>query len=200
MEISKFQLQDSCKEGRRGTLYSTGLSRQRMPWADVTMENSRVNTLLLPLVWVRRWGDRRFAVAPAYPGPSLNITQGPRAVCWVRPGGVPECQPPLATALRLLHRPTHMPALPHQDTHSPPGKSAKCGLRVLSQAPPCRDGCQNGIRHGRKFMDCPARSHSTSNPTVRAWLLCSRLQWDTLSSFREKPQPTSQWCHTEGGF
>jgi hypothetical protein len=33
-----------------------------MPWADVTMENSRVNTLLLLLVWLRRWRDRKLMV------------------------------------------------------------------------------------------------------------------------------------------
>lgn len=46
-------VQDSCKEGRQGTPYSTGLSRQRMPSAAVTMENSRENradTFLLLLV------------------------------------------------------------------------------------------------------------------------------------------------------
>lgn len=65
MEIGKCQLQDSCKEGRQGTLYGPGLSREKMPWADVTMENSRdkrVNTLLLLLVWLRKWGDRTIMV------------------------------------------------------------------------------------------------------------------------------------------
>lgn len=66
MEIGKCQLQNSCKEGRQGTLYSTGLSRERMPWADVIMENSRdkkgQHTFLLLLVWLRRWGDRKLMV------------------------------------------------------------------------------------------------------------------------------------------
>lgn len=88
----------------------------------------------------------------------------------VWPRGTPECQPPLATARRLLHRPTHLPALPHQDTHSPPGKSAKCGLRVLSQAPPCGDGCQDGICPGRKCMIVPPDpTVPLSNPSVNSW-------------------------------
>lgn len=71
---------------------------------------------------------------------------------------------------RLLHRPTHLPALPHQDTHSPPGKSAKCGLRVLSQAPPCGDGCQDGICPGRKCMTVPPDpTVPLSNPAVNTW-------------------------------
>lgn len=130
-----------------------------MPWADVTMENSRDKKGQHPpsaAGVAKEVGRQETHGAFAYLGLSLNITQGPRAVHWVQPGGVPECQPPLATALQLLHRPTHLPALPHQDTHSPPGKSAKCGLRVLSQAPPCRDRSQDEIHHGRKFMDCPA--------------------------------------------
>lgn len=65
MEIGKCQLQDSCKEGRQGTLHSTGFSRKKMPWADVMMENSRdkrVNTLLLLLVWLGKRGDRKLMV------------------------------------------------------------------------------------------------------------------------------------------
>lgn len=52
-ELVNAAVQDSCKEGRQGTPYSTGLSRQRMPSAAVTMENSRENradTFLLLLV------------------------------------------------------------------------------------------------------------------------------------------------------
>lgn len=65
MEIGKCQLQDSCEEGRQGTLHSTEFSRKKMPWADVMMENSRdkrVNTLLLLLVWLGKWGDRKLMV------------------------------------------------------------------------------------------------------------------------------------------
>lgn len=109
--------------------------------------------------------------------------------------------------------PAHLPMRPHPDTHSPPGRCAKCGLGAWSQEPPWWRGTRLPAPSGatgstRKALSpcLQRRPAGAERQASGGQLLClgPRGSWVPLwamsDSCRKRPDPENQVSHPRPGL